>query len=95
VITPVLDLSKVQKDAKTIGSVLGTKPIEADVSYSSAKTISGATTEARERVNAQVEQTQKPTVEFTQNNYSPKALSAIEIYRNTRNQLSLAKEAIK
>ena len=27
-------------------------------------------------------------VNFTQNNYSPKALSQIEIYRNTRNQLS-------
>ena len=28
------------------------------------------------------------TYQFTQNNYSPKALSAIEIYRQTKNQFS-------
>ena len=28
------------------------------------------------------------TYQFTQNNYSPKALSRIEIYRQTKNQLS-------
>lgn len=32
---------------------------------------------------------------FTQNNYSPKALSRIDIYRQTRNQFSTVKEMIK
>ena len=35
------------------------------------------------------------TYSFTQNNYSPKALSKTEVYRQTKNQFSMAKEAIK
>ena len=35
------------------------------------------------------------TYNFTQNNYSPKALSRIEIYRQTRNQFSGFKELVK
>ena len=31
---------------------------------------------------------------FTQNNTSPKALSEVEIYRQTKNQLSIAKGAL-
>lgn len=32
---------------------------------------------------------------FTQNNYSPKELSRLDIYRQTRNQIRIAKEALK
>lgn len=35
-----------------------------------------------------------PTVEFTQNNYSPEALPASEIYRNTNNQLTHAADKL-
>lgn len=35
------------------------------------------------------------TVNLTQNNYSPKSLSAVEIYRQTRNQLDTVKGLIK
>lgn len=35
------------------------------------------------------------TYQFTQNNYSPKALSRNEIYRQTRNQFTAMKEALK
>jgi hypothetical protein len=94
VISPVLDLSSVRKEAKSLGTVFGTQPIKADVSYSKAKTISESTLEARERASAESAEEQKAAIEFVQNNYSPKALTAIEIYRNTRNQLSLAKEAL-
>ena len=34
------------------------------------------------------------TVTFTQNNYSPKALSRDEIYRQTNNQLSTIKKEL-
>lgn len=34
-------------------------------------------------------------VNFTQNNYSPKTLSSVEIYRQTRNQLDMVKGLIK
>jgi hypothetical protein len=32
---------------------------------------------------------------FIQNNYSPKALSRMEIYRQTRNQISMVKGVVK
>jgi hypothetical protein len=34
------------------------------------------------------------SVNYTQNNYSPKALTNAEIYRQTKNQLSTAKGAL-
>ena len=34
------------------------------------------------------------SISFTQNNYSPKALSRSEIYRDTSNQFSMLKEAV-
>ena len=34
------------------------------------------------------------TINYEQNNYSPKALSAVEIYRQTKNQLALTKGAL-
>jgi len=33
-------------------------------------------------------------IQFTQNNYSPESLSSIEIYRQTKNQLSQARPVI-
>jgi hypothetical protein len=35
------------------------------------------------------------SINFTQNNYSPKALSRYEIYRNTQNQLSMLKGVLR
>ena len=35
------------------------------------------------------------TYQFTQNNYSPKALSRIEIYRQTKNQFSTLKGLVE
>ena len=33
----------------------------------------------------------EPNIQFVQNNYSPKALSRFDIYRQTKNQLSMLK----
>ena len=38
--------------------------------------------------------TAQPSTTFIQNNYSPKHLSSIDIYRQTRNQLSSLKGAM-
>lgn len=43
----------------------------------------------------EVEASTPTSFNFTQNNYSPKALSRIDIYRQTRNQFSTVKEMIK
>ena len=42
-------------------------------------------------IEKNTEQTKGGGDTFIQNNYSPKALSNADIYRQTRNQLSLAK----
>ena len=93
IITPVLDLSKIKKEATTIDHMLGVAKVRADVTYSRAATVSSER-QAVMAQNAQALSEQTANVEYVQNNYSPKALSAIDIYRNTRNQLALVKEAL-
>ena len=91
VIAPVLDLTKFRESAAEIQSMLATKPVTADVSFNQAASISSTSQQAASVETAQ--QNNSPII-FEQNNYSPKALTPIEIYRNTRNQLSLAKEVL-
>src|SRR5690606_26099693 len=93
VITPVLDLSKVEAEAKKIGDITKVTPITAAASYGQATAISE---EHQESQMAQAE-TVSSGVEFNfeQNNYSPESLSDIEIYRQTRNQLAQIKSALE
>lgn len=99
VISPVLDLSQVKRESGKLGGIIDPGAITAGVSYSAAAAI------AAERVASQTPSTADsrstggstaPTeVNLTQNNYSPKALSTSEIYRQTKSQMALAKEALK
>ena len=92
-ITPVLDLSQVQQDADSMKSMLDNLvPITAASSYGQAAAISAANKMAAE-AEAQAASV-GTTIQFEQNNYSPEALSAIEIYRQTQNQLAQAKLAL-
>lgn len=96
-ITPVLDLTNIQKDASKIGSLLTPSPVMADVSFQQAAQISTAQQKAREESssNGQNGSRNGPVeVKLEQNNYSPKALSTLEIYRRTGNQLSQVKTAL-
>lgn len=94
-ITPVLDLSDVKKNAGQLGTLLSIKPIAVDTSYFKAKDAS-----IGYENNKNVDSTETPVVAsttslvFNQNNNSPKALSPADIYRQTRNQLSVAKGAL-
>lgn len=93
VISPVLDLAQVQKDAAKINSMITTNPLTAGVSFDQASGIS----EQQQQTSVAQESTiaaQAAQINFQQNNYSPEALSAVDIYRSTKNQLSLAKEAL-
>jgi len=92
-ITPVLDLSSVKRTASQIGSVLPSQSMSVDASYAKAKSISSEKATTMESSTAQTAAISK-SVNFTQNNYSPKALSTAEIYRQTNNQISKAKEAL-
>lgn len=92
-ITPVLDLSSVKKNAGQIGSLLPSQSVSVDASYAKAKAISSERMSTQESVTADSSPAPK-SVSFTQNNYSPKALSSAEIYRQTNNQISKAKGAL-
>jgi tape measure domain-containing protein len=94
VIRPVIDLTEAKKGASSLNSLISDNPISARVSYGEAATISSDSTVA-ETATATPTQTPSTVVNFTQTNTSPKALSTVEIYRQTKNQLSLAKEALK
>lgn len=94
VITPVLDLSSVKKNAGTIGTMLGNQPISVDSAYSKAAAIANARQVAQE-VSGASASGNASSVTFNQYNNSPKALSAATIYRQTNNQISKVKGALK
>lgn len=93
VIRPVLDLTDVKRDAGQIGSLLKPPSIKTDTSLAKAKDASAG---HADNLEAQRELVSAGTTHFdyTQNNYSPKALSNTEIYRNTKNQLSTVKKGV-
>ncbi len=86
-IRPVLDLSNVAS---------GTNSLNAMLSRTKAMSISSdmANHSRGELQNGEMTSTGN-TYTFTQNNYSPKALSRLEIYRQTRNQFSMMKGLVK
>lgn len=93
-IRPVLDLSAIKKDSSLIDGMLKPTSLSVDAGYSSAASISIDQKAAKEQ-SANIEQSAATNIvnntSFVQNNTSPKALSAAEIYRQTRNQISSAK----
>ncbi len=91
VITPILDLTQLESEAQRLKEMANVASITAAASYGQASTISTAQTAAEAEKLAAVGGT---SVKFEQNNYSPEALSDIEIYRQTRNQLSQLKSAL-
>lgn len=93
-IRPVLDLSAIKRDANQIGTYLGEHDIRATSSYAAAKALSAdyRLPSADESASNTAESS---PITFNQYNNSPKALSEAEIYRNTKNQISTAKGALK
>lgn len=79
VITPVLDLSKVQAGAKLLNST-----------FSANAAIAAGASQLGALQNGQYSQ---GGITFNQYNNSPKALSRIDIYRDTRNMLSQFRQA--
>lgn len=90
-ITPVLDLSKVQDQASSLDTMIGSKTITVDTSAASASSVAAAV-KANQDATAQTNaNTGVRDVTFVQNNTSPEKLSEVEIYRQTKNQLSVMK----
>lgn len=89
-ITPVLDLSNVTAGASTLNRMFSSgQNFAANVSYDQASILSTATEVSADSQNGS--NSQITEIRFEQNNYSPESLSATDIYRQTRNQLALAK----
>ena len=86
-IRPVLDLSDVESKAAGLNSLFST---------SQAMHISAgmSRTNSEEVQNGSNTTSVGNTYQFTQNNYSPKALSRSEIYRQTKNQFAAMKGAL-
>lgn len=94
-IAPVLDLTAFRKDASGINDILATKALEASVSAQNAQTISSTAEALAAAREASMGDTAPTTlIQLSQTNNSPKALSSAEIYRQTKNQLSIVKGAL-
>ena len=95
-ITPVLDLTKVTREARQLDGILDTS-LKLGTSYSRASSLALDERTRRSLIGQLDEDIQNGSGDsftFNQYNNSPKALSYGEIYRQTRNQLSTAKEAL-
>ena len=92
VITPILDLTAIKAQAQQLKTLTNVTPITAAASFGQAALISAT------QLAAQEEQANviagRGSVIFEQNNYSPEALNEIEIYRQTKNQMSQLKSAL-
>lgn len=93
VISPVLDLAQLAKDATQIGGMLGSKPLSADVSYQQASSISADRQRASETVDPASNEPRQ--IVFQQTNNSPKPIDTVKLYRNTNSLISFAKEKLE
>ena len=97
-ITPVLDLSEVAVGARGMNTMLNNSRVTANVqgNLSSANSISLEQSQVAQAIlDATVAANEQPReVTYEQNIYSPTALSTVDIYRSTRNQIALAKEEL-
>ena len=87
-IRPILDLSDVEEKSHRLNTLF---------SRSQALTVSTGIAASRERnlQNEDVNSNTGNSYNFTQNNYSPKALSRTEIYRQTKNQFSAMERMVE
>jgi phage-related protein len=96
-IRPVLDLSAIKKDSGLVAGMLKAPSLAVDAMYNKAATLSVQARANQEppvmasEITAPVEGAK---IEYVQNNYSPKALTSIDIYRQTKNQISTLKGVV-
>lgn len=97
-IKPVLDLDDVVAGSKRLNSLFGNGAyISTQVGNAEASIISKSFSSPRQSAASSVQSApvaQPASISFTQNNYSPKELSRLDIYRQTRNQLSAVRGAL-
>ena len=100
-ITPVIDMSDVMDALDDFDSTYRPtiKPrldmSDVDPALSNMNAVASYMGNRGVEKSQETETSTPATFNFTQNNYSPKALSRIDIYRQTRNQFSTVKDMIK
>lgn len=88
-IRPVVDLSAIEASGSQIDSMFGMKKLNLSLATIKAANVS---TTGQTTSDSVTQQSKQPAnIQFTQNNYSPKELSRVDIYRQTKNQLLQAK----
>jgi tape measure domain-containing protein len=91
VITPVLDMDDVIRGSKQINNLFKNGLLSLDTSSSIAGSIGQSMrNESRpviEREDSRNRQSGGESITYVQNNYSPRELNRLEIYRQTRNQI--------
>lgn len=98
VISPTVDLSDVRRSAFDVRQMFNNavKEMSADVSSVSSMVSAKASKATNDyQSDGRKGRIVENNINYTQNNYSPKALDAIDIYRNTNNQISTIKQRIK
>lgn len=96
-IRPVMDLSNVRKGATEMDSLISRKAtfdISGNVSVA-RKASASLENQNGDKSGSSSKASSGTSYNFTQNNYSPKALSKSEIYRQTRNQFSTLKGLVE
>ncbi len=94
-IRPVIDLSAIKDGAKLIPGMIPSPSLSVNTSTDLATSVSLQEQAKNAQLILQQDNTkQTPTIAYTQNNFSPKALSTVELYRQTNNQLSTLKGAL-
>lgn len=100
-ITPVIDMSDVMDALDNFDSTYRPtiKPrldmSDVDPALSNMNAVASYMGNRSVEKSQETEPSTPASFNFTQNNYSPKALSRIDIYRQTRNQFSTVKDMIK
>jgi tape measure domain-containing protein len=93
VIRPVIDLTAIEEGANRINGLMPSPTLSINTSSDTATSVAlqEQANNARLSLEADPDLKTGTTVNFTQNNNSPKALSTAEVYRQTQNQLSTLK----
>ena len=94
IIRPVLDLTEVEKKAGDISNLLAANPLKLDTSSKTAKDASVGYLNNQEALAENAAAAQGDTLVYNQTNNSPKAINTVEVYRQTKNQLSTVKGAL-
>lgn len=91
-ITPVIDLTQAQSGLSALNNLTKNQLLSANVSTNKATSISAENAATAEEAGLITPTGSNLT--FNQYNNSPKSLSTADIYRQTKNQLSVVKEAL-